>query len=44
MARIRDWDEMFCSFNGNSPEQCMDAASAKQLWSNGRVVGFEIGW
>ena len=44
MARIRDWDEMFCSFNGNSPEQCMDAAAAKQLWSNGRVVGFEIGW
>ncbi|ALL14910.1 PPC domain-containing protein [Caulobacter henricii] len=44
MARIHDWDEMFCSFNGNSPGQCMDAASAKQLWTNGRVTGFEVTW
>lgn len=44
MARILDWDDMFCGFNGARPSQCMDEASAKRLWSNGRVTSFEVAW
>lgn len=39
-----DWSQLVCGFDGGRASGCMDAASARKLWTNGRVAGFEVGW
>lgn len=39
-----DWSQLVCGFDGARAAGCMDAASARKLWTNGRVASFEVGW
>jgi len=38
------WGALLCGFEGGRPTSCMDADSAKRLWTNGTVTEVRIGW
>ncbi|HYG27327.1 MAG TPA: hypothetical protein VD906_10500 [Caulobacteraceae bacterium] len=38
------WSQLICGFSGGRSSGCMDADSAKRLWTNGSVTEVRIGW
>lgn len=38
------WSQLLCGFEGGRPTTCMDADSAKRLWTNGTITEVRIGW
>lgn len=39
-----DWDDFICGYSGNKKNNCMTEEQAKNLYKNGRITGFEVGW
>ncbi len=39
-----NWGELLCGFEGGRTTSCMDADSARRLWTNGTVTEVRIGW
>ena len=37
-----DWDSFICGYQGGTRTACFDAETAKTLYKQGRVVGFEV--
>ncbi|MFT3997861.1 MAG: hypothetical protein QM667_10680 [Asticcacaulis sp.] len=44
MGEIADWNNLLCGFDGIRSTGCMDAESAKRIWTNGRVTDFAVVW
>jgi len=38
------WSQLLCAFEGARRTHCMDADSARKLWTNGTVTEVRIGW
>ncbi len=38
------WGQMLCGYSGTQRASCLDPATAKKVWENGEVVGFNIAW
>lgn len=41
-ASSPDWDSFICGYQGGTRTACFDAETAKTLYKQGRVVGFEV--